>query len=52
MILPHNAIRQRSDADGQDAVRGVCDAARPARFPLLVGEDGNVGALAVVGVGA
>lgn len=52
VILPHNAICQRGDADGEDFVGGVCDAARPVRLPLLVGEDGNVGALAVVGVGA
>lgn len=52
VILPHNAVCQRSDADGEDFVGGVCDAAWPARFTLLVGEDGNVGALAVVGVGS
>lgn len=52
VILPHNAICQRGDADGEDFVGGVCDAARPGRLPLLVGEDGNVGALAVVGGGA
>lgn len=51
MILPHDAICQRSDADGDDIVGIVGDAACPAGRTLLVGKDGDVGALAVVRVG-
>lgn len=51
VILPHDAIWQRSDADGDDVFGVVYDAAFPAGPTLLVGKDGDVGALAVVGVG-
>lgn len=51
VILPHNTICQRSDADGGNVVGGVCDAACPMGFTLLVGEDRYVGTLAVVGLG-
>lgn len=52
MILPHDAICQRSDADGDDVFGIVCDTAFPAGLTLLVGKDGGVGALAVVRVGS
>lgn len=51
VILPHDTISQRSDADCDNAVGGVCDAACPAGLTLLVGEDRDVGTLAVVGLG-
>lgn len=51
MILPHDTISQRSDADCDNVVGGVCDAACPTGFALLVGENRDVGTLAVVGLG-
>lgn len=51
VILPHDAICQRSDADGDDVFGVVYDTACPAGLALLVGKDGDVGALAVVRVG-
>lgn len=51
VILPHDAICQRSDANGDDVFGIVYDTAVPAGLTLLVGKYGDVGALAVVRIG-
>lgn len=52
VVLPHDAVRRGSDAHGDRVAGGVCDAACPGALTVLGDEDGNVGALAVLGVGA
>lgn len=51
MILPHDAICQRSDADSDVVFGIVYNTTCPAGLALLVGKDGDVGALAVVRIG-
>lgn len=51
LVLPHNAVCRGSDAHGHHVVGGVGDAAMPGALALAGGEDGDVGALAVLWVG-
>jgi len=52
VVLPHDAVCRGSDAHGDRGAGGVHDAAFPGALALLGGEDGDVGALAVLRAGA